>query len=134
MKVAELQMHRSGSSPGVKPTEHAGHLQQNRQPEKPSKPFANLVGEKIEAQKQVRFSAHAMERLANRSIILTQADLDRLNSGVKTIAERGGRSSLIMMDETAYVVSIKNRTVITALSGDMIRDNVFTNIDSAAIV
>jgi hypothetical protein len=32
------------------------------------------------------------------------------------------------------VVSIKNRTVITAVDGDSMRENVFTNIDSAAII
>jgi flagellar operon protein len=39
-----------------------------------------------------------------------------------------------MMGDIAMVVSIKNRTVITAVDGDSMRENVFTNIDSAAIV
>jgi len=35
-----------------------------------------------------------------------------------------------MMDDTAMVVSVKNRTVITALPKEQARDNVFTNIDA----
>jgi flagellar operon protein len=38
-----------------------------------------------------------------------------------------------MMDDNAMVVSVKNRTVITALTTEQARDNVFTNIDSAVI-
>jgi flagellar operon protein len=38
------------------------------------------------------------------------------------------------MDQLALVVSIKNRTVITAVDGNNLKDNVFTNIDSAVII
>ena len=34
---------------------------------------------------------------------------------------------------TAFVVSVKNKTVITAVDRDHMRDHVFTNIDSAVI-
>jgi len=33
----------------------------------------------------------------------------------------------------ALIVSIKNRTVITAVDGQSLKENVFTNIDSAVI-
>ena len=39
-----------------------------------------------------------------------------------------------MVDDVALVVSIKNRTVITAVDKDHLKENVFTNIDSAVIV
>jgi flagellar operon protein len=39
-----------------------------------------------------------------------------------------------MSDKAALVVSIKNRTVITAVDPGSLKDNVFTNIDSAVIV
>ena len=47
--------------------------------------------------------------------------------------------SLVLMpgevrgDDLALVVSVSNRTVITAVDGDHLQDNVFTNIDSAVI-
>jgi flagellar operon protein len=39
-----------------------------------------------------------------------------------------------MVDDVALVVSIKNKTVITAVDKSMLKDNVFTNIDSAIVV
>ena len=41
---------------------------------------------------------------------------------------------ILMNNDLAFVVSVTNRTVITAMDGSSIKDNVFTNIDSAVIV
>lgn len=38
-----------------------------------------------------------------------------------------------MVDDTAFVVSVKNRTVITAIDSAHMRQHVFTNIDSAVL-
>ena len=38
------------------------------------------------------------------------------------------------MYDTAFIVSVKNRKVITAITRDAAVDNVFTQIDSATIV
>ena len=49
------------------------------------------------------------------------------------LAEKGGRESLVIMGDLALIVSVTNKTVITAINGENIRNNVFTNIDSAVI-
>ena len=49
-------------------------------------------------------------------------------------AEKGCDESLILVDSTAFIVSVKNNTVITTISADDLKENVFTNIDSAVIV
>ena len=41
---------------------------------------------------------------------------------------------MILLKETALVVSVKNRTVITAVDEASAKENIFTNIDSAAIL
>lgn len=82
----------------------------------------------------LKFSAHAQERLATRQIQLSTQDLLRLQNGVDKAAQKGSRESLVMKDDLAFVVSVTNRTVITALDLASSRDNVFTNIDSAVIV
>ncbi|MGB8955264.1 MAG: TIGR02530 family flagellar biosynthesis protein [Tumebacillaceae bacterium] len=79
----------------------------------------------------VTFSAHALERLRVRNIRLTQDDLTRLQHAVDKVAAKGGRESLVVYKDTAYVVSIKNRTVITAVDAARMHDHVFTQIDSA---
>lgn len=82
----------------------------------------------------VKFSQHALQRLSSRNIQLDGGDLAKISGAVDKAAQKGARDSLILMDNLALVVSVKNRTVITAMDGANIRDNVFTNIDSAVIV
>lgn len=83
----------------------------------------------------VKFSQHAAQRLQTRNIKLSPTQLNQLNSAVDKAAQKGARESLVLMNnELALVVSITNRTVITAMDGASIKDNVFTNIDSAVIV
>lgn len=81
----------------------------------------------------IRWSAHAAARLKQRGITLSDTQLGRLESAVDRASAKGSRDSLVLMDDTALVVSVKNRTVITALGRDQAKDNVFTNIDSAVI-
>ena len=83
----------------------------------------------------VKFSQHAAQRMQSRNINLDSGQMDQLQNAVDKAAQKGARESLILMNnELAFVVSVKNRTVITAMDGSSIKDNVFTNIDSAVIV
>lgn len=85
-------------------------------------------------QDQLKVSGHAQTRLQSRNIQLNQQDWERVLNGVNRAAEKGSRESLVMLDDVALVVSVKNRTVITAVDKQNLKDNVFTNIDSAVIV
>lgn len=82
----------------------------------------------------VRFSQHAEQRLRARNISLSSEHLDRLNTAVDQAARKGARDSLVLLDNLALVVSVKNRTVITAVDQSSLKNNLFTNIDSAIIV
>ena len=82
----------------------------------------------------LKFSAHAMQRLQSRNIQLSSDDMARMNAMADKAAEKGAKQSLFMMRDVAMVVSIKNRTVITAVDQQSMKENVFTNIDSAAII
>jgi flagellar operon protein len=79
------------------------------------------------------FSKHALARVERRGIELDQSTLGRLSQGVQRAASKGSRDSLVLVDGTAFVVSVSNRTVITAVGSEHMKDNVFTNIDSAVI-
>lgn len=72
--------------------------------------------------------------MKDRNIQLSDADLMRLQDAVVRAQAKGSRESLVMMEKAAFVVSIRNQTVITAVDGESMRQNVFTNIDSAVIV
>lgn len=82
----------------------------------------------------VKLSAHARERLRTRGIELGGVELERLGQAMDRIARKGGRESLVLGEQAAFVVSVPNRTVITAIPRDELQDNVFTNIDSAALM
>ena len=86
---------------------------------------------KMESANTIKFSKHAQERLNSRSITLSEKELSQLAEGVRKAEEKGARDSLIILNDIAYVVSIKNKTVITAVDNNSLEESVFTNIDSA---
>ena len=92
--------------------------------------FAEVLAQKTSS---VQFSKHALQRLERRGIELSEPTLARLDAGVERAAAKGSRESVVFVDGTAFVVSVRNRTVITAVDADHMRDHVFTNIDSAVI-
>ena len=96
--------------------------------------FATLLDTKIPSAEGVRFSQHAQERLRARNITLSSQDLESLEGAVNTVAKKGGKESLVMMGDAALVVSIRNRTVVTAMDRSQMQGNVFTNIDSAVVI
>jgi flagellar operon protein len=94
--------------------------------------FADALTQAGQSQ-QLQFSKHALARVERRGIDLDASTLGRLSQGVERAASKGSRDSLVLVDGTAFVVSVNNRTVITAVGSEHMKDNVFTNIDSAVI-
>ncbi|HOQ08697.1 MAG TPA: TIGR02530 family flagellar biosynthesis protein [Syntrophomonadaceae bacterium] len=82
----------------------------------------------------LKFSQHAQERLKSRHIQLGDEEMQQLQEAVNRARAKGARESLVLMGDLALIVSVKNNTVITAVDGANIRENVFTNIDSAVII
>lgn len=82
----------------------------------------------------VKFSQHAQDRLKARNITFSANELATLEGAVNSVAQKGGKESLVMMGDAALVVSVKNRTVVTAMDRSQMKGNVFTNIDSAIII
>ena len=93
-------------------------------------PFAKL----LDQAQGVKFSQHAQDRLKARNISFSGEQLNQLENAVNKVAQKGGKDSLVMMGDAALVVSIKNRTVVTAMDRSQMKGNVFTNIDSAVVV
>ncbi len=78
------------------------------------------------------FSKHAATRLEQRDIQLSQSGLERLDEGVRIAREKGLSNTLIIVDESAFVVNAEVGKVITSLSD--LRGRVITNIDGTVIV
>ena len=82
----------------------------------------------------LKFSAHAIDRLRSRGISFDQDMLKRIESAVDKAADKGSKESLVITDDSALIVSVKNKTVITAMDRGTMKENVFTNIDSTVLV
>jgi flagellar operon protein len=118
-----------GAAPAAQQPTGARPAQQTAAPTGPS--FADVL--KDATTQPLRFSKHAAQRAERRGIPLDPATLGRLQEGVGRIAGKGSRDSLVLVDGNAFVVSVPNRTVITAVAAEHMREHVFTNIDSAVI-
>ena len=87
-----------------------------------------------ETDTELRFSKHAANRLADRSINLSDNQLNRLTEGAKKAGEKGIKETLVMVDQLAFIVNVPNNTVITAMDQTQANENIFTNIDGAVIM
>ena len=86
-----------------------------------------------ESTDELKFSNHAITRLQKRNIEISKTQLDRINQAFEKVAQKGAKESLILLDELAFVVSVPNKTVMTAMDQQSMKDQVITNIDSAVI-
>lgn len=92
------------------------------------------IEKKVNENSNLKFSKHAVERLADRQIDLTKDQMTRLENGAKKASEKGINESLVMVDSLAFIVSVKNKTVITAMDSEETTDHIFTNIDGAVLM
>ena len=86
--------------------------------------------ETLENVQGVRFSTHAQNRLQSRDISLNTENVNRLSDAIDKAEKRGGKSSLVMVDDLAFIVNVQSRTVVTALDKNQRGEGVFTQIDS----
>jgi len=94
--------------------------------------FAEVLGARLED--DLHFSKHAEARLASREIPLSDAQKGRLAEATSEAEKRGAREALLLMGQVGFMVSVPNRTVITALDGTRMEAGVITGIDAAVVV
>ncbi|MCC7354012.1 MAG: flagellar protein [Anaerolineae bacterium] len=124
----------TGISPSIKPP--AGLEAGKGRAERPDRSAGPNFAEVLQTQtdQALRFSAHAQERLRSREIQLSEQDTATLTQAVEMASAKGAKESLILLDDLALVVSVRNKVVITALERGEQKSNVFTHIDSAILV
>lgn len=96
-------------------------------------PFDQLLHRELQRTQEVKFSAHAVTRMEQRNIDMSQQDNQRLNNAVDLADKKGSKDSLVLIDDYALIVSVKNRTVVTAMDKEQLKDNVITKIDSTVL-
>ena len=87
-----------------------------------------------EAAQTVNFSKHALARAEERGIELTPTLMDKLADSVEKAQEKGANTILAFDASRAFIINIPYGRVITTMSGDEMKENVFTNIDGAVLL
>ena len=98
------------------------------------KSFQEILDDKKAQNSEIKFSKHAAQRLSNRNIELTKAQMERLQEGTSKASQKGIRESLVLVDQLAFIVNIPNNTVVTAMQQGETNENIFTTIDGAVII
>ncbi len=83
---------------------------------------------------ELKFSNHAMDRIRQRGLSFSKEDMVRLQDAVDKAQAKGSKDSLIIMDDRAMIVSVKDKTVVTVMSKEQLKENVFTKIDSTIMI
>lgn len=96
---------------------------------KDTEEFRTILQEKT----GLRFSNHVIDRIGGRTLQLDSHTAERLSKAVEIAEEKGADQSLVLLDQLAFLVSVKNKTVITAVETNRMKQGVFTQIDTAVI-
>ncbi|MFH0925099.1 MAG: TIGR02530 family flagellar biosynthesis protein [bacterium] len=112
----KLEEIKTGSLPGIKDS------------------FKDILQSELQKGKELKFSAHAANRLKDRELEISQKNMEKINTAVNKASDKGAKESLILLQDMALIVNIRNRTIITAMDKAQLQENVFTNIDSAIVI
>lgn len=83
---------------------------------------------------RLKFSNHAVERMQTRGIRFSPEEMGKIESAVTKAASKGAKDTLLLTDNAALIVSVKDKTVVTVMDKTALKENVFTNIDSTVVV
>ncbi|MCI8939770.1 MAG: flagellar biosynthesis protein [Dorea sp.] len=96
--------------------------------------FAELLQKESDKTQSVQFSKHAAQRVRQRGIEMTDSLLNNLNQAVKKAQAKGAKDVVVIGESGAFIVNVPNNIVVTTMSGTEMKDNIFTNIDSAVLM
>lgn len=86
------------------------------------------------AAKALKFSNHAVERMRTRGISYSPEQMQSLERAIDKAASKGAKETLVLANDSALIVSVNNRTVVTVMDKAALKENVFTNIDSTVVL
>ena len=96
--------------------------------------FADLLQQEAQKAQSVQFSKHAARRVQERGIDMTDNLLNDLNQAVQKARAKGARDVVIIGESGDFIVNVPNNVVVTTMSGTEMKENIFTNIDSAVLM
>ena len=96
--------------------------------------FEAMLREQLGKKESVQFSKHAMQRVEQRGIEMNGTLLDRLNEAVEKAREKGAKDVVVIGEQGAFIVNVASNVVVTTISEREMKNNIFTNIDSAVLI
>lgn len=96
--------------------------------------FGQLLRQTIQQKQQLVFSKHAQQRIDSRQIQISPQLMTQMNNAVEQASGKGIKDALMISGQTAFIVNVPSRTVVTTMSGQEMTNNIFTNIDGAVIL
>lgn len=96
--------------------------------------FAKLMKSELDKTEGVRFSKHAAQRVQERGIEVSDSLMTDLNQAVEKAKSKGARDVVIIGKDGAFIVNVPHNLVVTTMNGAEMKENIFTNIDSAVIL
>jgi flagellar operon protein len=72
--------------------------------------------------------------LQERQIDFTGEEYSKVKDAMTRLSEKGGKNSLVVTDNAAYIVDVAKNKVVTAVDKGSMNENVFTKIDSTVFV
>ena len=93
--------------------------------------FAKALQEALAKKEDLQLSKHAQLRMEQRGIIFTPKLQLSLQQAVEQARVKGVKNLAVIGDKAAFIVSVPAKTVITAMAGEELKEQIFTNIDGA---
>jgi len=96
--------------------------------------FKGLLQKNLESKNEIKVSTHALKRLKERKLNMDNKEFAKIKKAIAQLREKGGKDSLVITDKAAYIIDVKNNTVVTAIDKKSIKNNIFTKIDSTIVI
>ena len=119
---------------GVSQVERVQRVSQVSRPA--SGQFGALLNREIRtaAEPAISFSKHAQSRAAERGIQVDDTLMGQLADSVER-AQAKGATNILAFDATrAFIINVPHGRVITTMSQEEMKQNIFTNIDGAVFL
>ncbi len=109
-------------------------LQRGIVQEKQGVSFQKFLEKENGKEQRVQFSKHASQRVQERGIVLNNNMLDSLNTAVEKARQKGAKDVVVIGEKGAFIVNVPNNIVVTTMTENEMKENIFTNIDSAVLM
>ncbi len=96
--------------------------------------FAGMMQQEIQKENGVQFSKHAEMRIQQRGIEVSADMMNSLNQAVEKARAKGAKDTVIISSQGAFIVNVPNNIVVTTMTEQEMKNNIFTNIDSAVLM